>query len=161
MKQAPKIVALKEKKIIGKCIKMSLIENKTVELFSSFMPKRKDIKNVVTTDLFEVLIYDNEYFKNFSPSNTFVKWACIEVENYNTLPEGMKTLNLVSGLYAVFNYKGLAKDFGVFMSYIYSNWLPESKYKLDHRAHFNVLGNKYKHNHPESEECVWIPIQLK
>jgi AraC family transcriptional regulator len=161
MKQTPSIVTLESKKLIGQSVEMSLVDNKTFELFSSFMSQRKEIKNTLSTDVYEVLLYSDNYLKNFNPSNPFTKWASVAVENYNTIPEGMKTLNLDSGLYAVFNYKGLAQDFGVFMSYIYTNWLPKSKYQLDHRPHFNLLGDKYKHNHPDSEETVWIPIKLK
>ncbi|WP_034057808.1 GyrI-like domain-containing protein [Lacinutrix jangbogonensis] len=161
MDQTPKIITLESKKLVGHAIKMSLIDNKTFELFSGFMPQRKQVQNIVNTDIYEVLIYDSNYLKKFSPTHTFTKWATVEVEHYNTVPEGMETLNLDAGLYAVFNYKGLPKDFGVFMSYIYSNWLPKSKYQLDQRPHFNLLGKKYKRNHPDSEEAVWIPIQLK
>ncbi|AUC81967.1 GyrI-like domain-containing protein [Lacinutrix sp. Bg11-31] len=161
MKQVPNIVTLENKKLVGQSIEMSLVENKTFELFSSFMPQRKEIKNALSTDIFEVLLYDNNYLENFNPANTFTKWASVAVENYNTIPEGMKNLNLDSGLYAVFNYKGLPKDFGVFMSYIYTNWLPKSKYQLDQRPHFNLLGEKAKRNNPDSEETVWIPIKLK
>ncbi|MEJ6792393.1 MAG: GyrI-like domain-containing protein [Lacinutrix sp.] len=161
MTQSPKILVLEYKKLVGQSINMSLVEDKTFELFSSFMPRQKNIKNALSTDLLEVLIYNNNYLKNFSPENTFVKWAAIEVKDHNSIPAEMKTLNLETGLYAVFNYKGLAKDFGVFMSYIYHNWLPKSKYQLDNRPHFNILGDKYKHNQADSEETVWIPIQLK
>ena len=156
-----KIIAFESKKLVGHFIEMSLFDNKTFELFSSFMPQKKLIKNTVSEDVFEVLIYDSNYLKKFCPTNTFTKWATVAVENYDAIPEGMKTLNLESGLYAVFNYKGLPKDFGILMSYIYSNWIPKSKYQLDIRPHFNILGEKAKRNHPDSEETVWIPIQLK
>jgi len=29
------------------------------------------------------------------------------------------------------------------------------------QAHFELLGEKYKNNHPDSEEEVWIPIKEK
>jgi len=47
------------------------------------------------------------------------------------------------------------------MNYIMSQWLPNSKYILDHRPHFELLGAKYKNNSPDSEEEVWIPIKEK
>lgn len=161
MNQTPGIVTIENKKLVGHSIEMSLINNKTLDLFSNFMPKRKHIQNTINKDVYEVLIYDKNYLKNFKPTNNFTKWATVAVENYNNIPEGMKTINLVSGLYAVFNYKGLPKDFGNLMSYIYTDWLPKSDYKLDQRPHFNLLGEKAKRNSPESEEEVWIPIQLK
>lgn len=160
MTNPPKIITLQNKKLVGQSIKMSLIDNKTLKLFSCFMPQRKYIQNTISSDVYEVLIYNNNYLKNFSPANIFKKWAAVEVENFNDIPEGMDNFNLDSGLYAVFNYKGLPKDFGLLMSYIYSNWLPKSKYKLDQRPHFNLLGEKAKRNHPDSEEEVWIPIKI-
>ena len=59
----------------------------------------------------------------------------------------------------MFQYKGLPQGFGELMRYILSEWLPKSNYELDNRPHFNILGNKYKANHPESEEEVYIPIK--
>lgn len=142
-------------------LNMSLANNKTQELFSSFMPLRKTIEHATSTDVFEVMIYDQMYFQGFDPSKTFVKWAAIEVSNNETPPTGMTSLELEDGLYAVFNYKGIAKDFGELMRRIFMEWFPSSTYELDHRAHFNVLGDTYKRNDPSSEEEVWIPIRVK
>ena len=154
----PAIKTLVEKKLIGVSLEMSLIDNKTFELFSSFMPQKKEIKNTVGQDIYEVLIYDSDHFRRFNPNNKFTKWASVEVSKFSDVPGEMDTYTLEGGLYAVFNYKGLAKDFGVLMRAIFTEWLPKSEYVLDSREHFNVLGNKYKHNHPDSEEEVWIPI---
>ena len=45
--------------------------------------------------------------------------------------------------------------------YILGTWLPNSDYSLDDRAHFEILGNKYKNNESDSEEEIWIPIKPK
>lgn len=161
MTKEPKIITIDKKKLVGNAIEMSLVDNKTFELFSAFMPKKKHIKNALSTDVFEVLVYDVNYLKNFNPTNTFTKWVTVEVGSYDAIPETMESLDLNKGLYAVFNYKGLAKDFGTLMQYIYTEYIPKSKYKLDSRPHFNVLGEKTKRNSPDSEETVWIPIKLK
>jgi AraC family transcriptional regulator len=39
--------------------------------------------------------------------------------------------------------------------------LPASEYVVDNRPHFEILGAQYKNNEPDSEEEIWIPIQLK
>ena len=49
----------------------------------------------------------------------------------------------------------------MFMNAILTKWLPHSNYNLDDRPHFNVLGDKYKNNDPDSEEDVYIPIKEK
>jgi AraC family transcriptional regulator len=67
---------------------------------------------------------------------------------------------LNGGLYAVFNYKGLNTDNRIFI-HIFTEWLPSSGYVLDERPHFEILGEKYKNNDPESEEEIWIPVKPK
>jgi AraC family transcriptional regulator len=153
----PTIKELKEKKLIGVRLKMSLATNKTGELWKFFKPRLKELKNQVSTDLISLNIYDSSYYNNFSAISEFEKWAAIEVSNFDTVPNQMESFILSGGLYAVFNYKGSSADTGIFQ-YIFTTWLPNSKYQLDNRPHFEVLGEKYKNNDPNSEEEIWIPI---
>lgn len=157
----PKIVTLKAKKLIGHSIEMCLMDNKTLELFSGFMPKKRTIKNVLSDAVFEVMIYNKDHFKSFSPKNTFTKWASVEVSHFETTPTTMKPLKIKAGLYLQFKYIGLPQGFGELMRYILTDWLPKSKYQLDNRPHFNVLGKKYVKKAPDSEEDVFIPVKLK
>lgn len=156
--QIPEIVHIDKKLLVGQALDMSLMDNKTFELFSGFMPQRNQISNAVSTDIYEVMQYNTNHFKAFSPNNRFTKWATLEVSNHNHIPKGMQPLVLEEGLYAKFVYKGLPKDFGTLMRYILSKWLPQSGYQLDDRPHFNVLGEKYKNNDPSSEEDVFVPL---
>ena len=139
---------------------MSLSDNKTAELWRSFMPRRREIKNNLTTELISMGIYSSIYFKNFNPATEFEKWAAMEVKDFRLVPEGMETYTLPSGLYAVFCYKGLNTDHSIYQ-YIFSTWLPASEYLLDDRPHFEILGEKYKNNDPESEEEIWVPVRNK
>jgi len=161
MTKHPKIITIENKKLVGHSIQMSLEQDKTVALFSRFMPQRKHILNAINNNVFEVLLYKNNDLKNFNPSNTFTKWAAVEVTSYDNVPKGMRTFDLESSLYAAFTYKGLAKDFGKFIHYIFTYYLPQSVYALDNRPHFNVLSEKTTRHSPDSEEKVWIPITLK
>ena len=77
-----------------------------------------------------------------------------------SLPNGMDTLVLKGGLYAVFDHKGSGADTSIFQ-YIYGTWIPNSEYVLDERPHFEVLGENYKNNDPNSEEEIWIPVKKK
>ena len=159
---SPIIKTLTEKKLIGKRIKMTMADNKTYELWSSFMPRRKEIKNTCTADLFSMQKYDASFdFKSFNPTIAFEKWAAVEVTDFNIIPEGMETHTLPGGLYAVFIHKGAASEGAKTFQYIFGTWLPNSTYLLDDRAHFEILGDKYKNEDPTSEEEVWIPIKLK
>ena len=72
----------------------------------------------------------------------------------------MESFVLEGGLYAVFDYKGLNTDNKIFL-YIFRDWLPASEYELDDRPQFEVLGENYKNNDPDSQEEIWIPVKLK
>ena len=124
------------------------------------MPVRKTIENTANDVLYSVQVYDSSYFNNFNPTNEFEKWAAVEITAFNTIPEGMESLTLPSGLYAVFHYKGLSSDPSIFQ-YIFGTWLPQSEYVLDDRPHFEVLGEKYKNDDPDSEEDIYIPVKPK
>lgn len=160
MEIIPEVKLLKEKNLVGIHSTMSLTENKTAELWRNFMPRRKEIQSTIGKDLYSLQEYDPNYFINFDVKTPFEKWACVEVEDLNSIPEKMSALVLRGGLYAVFLYKGLSTNTEIF-NYIFSKWLPESEYTLDHRPHFELLGEKYKNNDPNSEEEIWIPIKPK
>lgn len=156
----PRIETLPEKKLIGKHLTMCFADNKTGELWRSFMPNRKAITNAVGAELYSLQIYTPEFFKPFNPTASFEKWAAVEVADFDTIPEGMESFTLVSGLYAVFLHKGSSNDTSTFQ-YIFSTWLPNSEYLLDDRPHFELLGAKYKNADPDSEEEIWVPIKRK
>ena len=156
----PIIKILEGKNLVGKRMKMSLSKNKTGELWRSFMPRLKEITNRLTSDLISMQIYDSSYFTNFNPISEFEKWASVEVSSFDSVPKEMESIMLAGGLYAVFNYKGSSADSSIFQ-YIFNTWLPNSEYQLDNRSHFEVFGEKYKNNDPNSEEEIWIPIKEK
>ena len=157
----PEIKTITEKKLIGKRIKMSLINNKTYSLWNSFMPRRKEIKNNLNSDLFSLRVYPPQYsFSNFDPNAEFEKWALTEVTDFDTVPNEMETFTLPAGLNAVFHYKGLNTDTKIY-EYIHGIWIPRSDYELDQRPHFEIMGAKYINNSPDSEEEIWIPVKKK
>lgn len=156
----PRIENINEKKLIGKRILTSISNNKTGKLWASFMPRRKEITNNITSDLFSLQIYNTSYFDNFDPNREFEKWALVEVLDFKNIPHEMEEFNLKGGKYAVFTHKASSEDISIFQ-YIFSTYLPNSEYTLDNRPHFEILGEKYKNNDPNSEEEIWIPIKLK
>ena len=157
-----RIETLNEKKLVGKSERMSIVANKTSDLWRSFMSERKAIQNTVGSDLYSMQVYDSlSYFEKFNPNAEFTKFAAIEVKNFNIIPNGFKKITINSGLYAVFLHKGPASEFPKTMQYIFGEWLPDSNYELEARPHFEKLGDRYKNNAPDSEEEVWIPIRIK
>ncbi|MFC0774962.1 GyrI-like domain-containing protein [Terrimonas alba] len=156
----PRIETSGEKKLVGKRLTMSFAKNRTGELWRSFMPERKNITNSLTSEVISMQIYKPNHFENFNPITEFEKWAAIEVPDFDNMPDGLETFILANGLYAVFDYKGSSDDNSIFQ-YIFQTWLPASGYILDDRPHFEILGEKYKNQHPDSEEEIWIPIKQK
>jgi len=158
--QEPRIEVLQEKMLVGKHLNMSFADNRTAELWRSFMPLKKEIRYVVNTDLYSLQLYPPAFFEPFNPHAAFKKWAAIEVSNTDIIPEGMEALTLAGGLYAVFVHRGASHDTSTFQ-YIFGIWLPNSAYLLADRPHFELLGAKYKNAEPDSEEEIWIPIKPK
>tara|TARA_R110002072_G_scaffold114541_15_gene244653 strand:- start:2145 stop:2627 length:483 start_codon:yes stop_codon:yes gene_type:complete len=146
--------------LIGLNSEMSLIKNKTLELWQTFMPRQKEIAKRLGTEYYSVEVFaDLEYFKEFNPNRKFEKWAAVRVENFNTIPEGMSKLKISSSLYAVFTYLGKASDAFKAYQYIYEEWIPSSDYELENKAHFAIMGKKYLGENPYSEEEIWIPVK--
>ncbi|MFZ4521320.1 MAG: GyrI-like domain-containing protein [Bacteroidales bacterium] len=158
----PRIETIPAKKLVGRRIKMTLASNRTTELWRSFMPHRKLIKNTIASDLYSVQAYNSSLdFNQFNQHTEFEKWAAVEVSDSNSVPEGMECFILEGGLYAVFTYIGHPEDFKDFFQFIFYTWMPASRYDLDSRAHFDLLGEKYRNNDPSSEEEIWVPIRYK
>jgi AraC family transcriptional regulator len=155
----PRIESLPEKKLIGQKMKMSLSENKTAELWRSFMPRIKKITNNVGIELYSVEVYGSRFFEQFDPNIEFEKWAAVEVTDFSMIPNEMAEIILPGGLYAIFLYKGPASGAFKMYEYIFGTWLPVSDFLVDDRPHFAVMGDKYKNEDPGSEEELCIPIK--
>lgn len=156
-----RIETLSEKKLVGNRLKMTFANNKTVELWRNFMPRRREIKNNMTSEMISMQVYEESFdFVNFNSQTLFEKWATVEVGDFDNIPDKMEPFLLVGGLYAIFIHKGSSTDTSPF-HYIFTTWLPKSNYLLDRRPHFEVLGEKHKNTDPDSEEEIWIPIKLK
>lgn len=158
----PRIEFLVEKKLIGMRQEMSFAENTTPELWCQFMPRKKEISGVKSNELFSLQNYPTGYsFRDFDINKKFEKWAAVEVEDLNSVPQDMESMVLKSGCYAVFLYKGKPGDAAPFFTNIFRDWLPNSAYELDDRSHFEILGERFNKDDSNSEEEVWIPVRLK
>lgn len=139
---------------------MSLIQDQTRALWQGFIPASRTIPHRTGNELYSVQIFPSGYFESFSPETLFEKWAAVKVEKNDTIPENMELLKIPEGWYAVFHYRGPAGDPAIF-EYIFRQWLPISGFDLDARPHFEILGEKYKNEGPDSEEEIWIPVKEK
>ena len=156
----PRIETIKEKHLIGLRLSMSIAEDKTGELWQRFMPRKGEIAHRLNGDLISLQVYPMDYFADFKPSQSFEKWALAEVSEFSVIPEDMEHFIIPEGRYAVFHYKGSSLDKSIFQ-YIFGSWIPSSKFMIDERPHYEVLGEKYKNASPDSEEEIWIPVKEK
>ncbi len=157
----PRIEILPERKLVGRRMTMTLSDDKTGELWRSFMPRSKEIKHTIGSELYSLRIYDSSYFKNLNPDTKFDSWAAVEVTDFESIPIGMEPFVLPDGLYAVFLDRGPASSGPETFRYIFDVWLPASGYEPDDRPHVAVMGEKYKNEDPDSEEELCIPIRPK
>ncbi|HPE54852.1 MAG TPA: GyrI-like domain-containing protein [Bacteroidales bacterium] len=158
----PQIRNKEQIKLIGKSLMTSFTNDKTEDLWKSFGPFIKNIRNRVGQELYSVDIYnDPGFFAKFDPMKEFEKWAAVEVSDFNDVPDGMDTLLIPDGRYAVFHYKGKPSEAGPVFQFIFGEWLPHSKYEMDNRPYFARMGEKYKGEDPESEEEFWVPVREK
>ncbi|MEZ5336422.1 MAG: GyrI-like domain-containing protein [Methanolobus sp.] len=155
----PRIESLPATKLIGMHRRMSLAQNRTVELWQSFMPKRMEIPNRLNSDYISMNVYPEGQKVMLSPTTMFNKWAAVEVSSHDAIPDGMEAYTLKGGKYAVFIHKGPASAFPGTMQFIFAEWLPASGYEIDDREHFEVLPEDYDRNNPGAEEEVWIPLK--
>lgn len=154
-----RIEKLEARQLVGMRLQMSFAQNRTAELWRSFMPRRKEISFRIEPDLYSLQTYPLGFFEPFNPTTPFEKWAAIEVTDASNIPGGMELFLLPPGLYAVFLYKGPASEGAKAFQYIMGSWLPQSGYMLDQRPHFEKLGEKYRNDSADSEEEIWIPVR--
>jgi len=158
----PKLIEIADRKLIGMRVRTSNSENTARELWQRFKPRVKEIEGRTSTDFYSVQIFeDDTTFENLTPATMFEKWAAVEVDRPGNLPEGMETLTILGGTYAVFVHRGLPSAFGKTASYIYGEWMPGSDYELDARPHFEIMSEAYRADDPNAEEEVWLPVRKK
>ncbi|AEL25467.1 GyrI-like domain-containing protein [Cyclobacterium marinum] len=150
------IIMMNAKQLVGFNSPMSIMRNKTQALWKRFMKQN----TIESSEFIAMQIYGPDYFSTFDPTKAFQQWACVEVDNLELIPEEMAPVLIPAGLYAKFNYKGPSTDHSIY-DYIYRQWLPKSKYTIDNRPHFQVMGEKYSNTSSDSEEEIWIPILNK
>lgn len=155
----PRFENTPSKTIVGIHLTMSLIQNKTGALWQTFMPRRAEIKHQTDASLYSIEVYPSGFFDDLKPDKEFEKWAGVEVSRNAEQPNGMELLTIPPGLYAVFTHCGPASAGPKTYQYVFGVWLPNSEYVLDERPHFALMNEKYKHEQPDSEEDIYIPVK--
>lgn len=150
-----RIEIIESKKLIGFSITTSFQDDKTQIVWKKFMMRRNEIVNRISNQLFSLQIYPD----NFTPNQTFRKYALAEVSDFDNNPNDFETFELEIGKYLVFNYKGKAENGPELFRYIFQNFIPENQFEIDNRPHFEIFGEDYNPNDDSAEEEIWIPIR--
>ncbi|MGK0223114.1 MAG: AraC family transcriptional regulator [Limisphaerales bacterium] len=158
MAQEPKFVSLKQTLLVGRCLEMSRMQDRTPDLWRSFMPDRNTVSARSGDGFISMQVYPQGPDQVADPQATFTKWAVVEVENFDTATEGTQTYTLQGGEYAVFEHNGPATDMSTVL-YIFQQWLPNSEFELDDREHFERLPEDYSPMDPDAREEFWIPVK--
>jgi AraC family transcriptional regulator len=121
----PRLENIPDKKLLGKRVRMTLAHNRTAELWSSLMPRRREIKNKLNDDLISMQIFDESFnFRNFNENTVFEKWAAVEVTDFDSIPQGLESAVLKGGLYAILrvtigmgNGQGCSETYWISLAY--------------------------------------------
>ncbi|WP_411895143.1 GyrI-like domain-containing protein [Winogradskyella sp. A2] len=152
----PTIKTISEKYLVGMQGSMHHGEiQKIISLWKQFMPNKHKITNTVNEELIALQNYDEFYNTKLA----YNIWACTEVLDFNAIPEGLSSITIPKGDYAIFVLKGI--DAGGLYRQIMGEWLPDSGYDIDNRPHFQVMGSKYINGSSKSEEDFYVPIKPK
>lgn len=155
----PRIEIIGKRLLVGRRLTMSVREDRTPELWRSFMPLRNQIANRVDPRYYSLQIHPRPWtWKSFDPAVSFEKWAAVEVSDPNPLAQPLEAHVLNGGQYAVFTHVGPASTFLRSLQHIHETWLPASGYRLDHREFFEILGEDYNPADVNAAEEIWIPI---
>lgn len=150
-----RIEIIEPKKLVGFSILTSFQEDKTPIIWKQFMMRRNEIANRISGQLFSLQIYP----ENFTPNQSFKKFALAEVSDFSNIPEEFETFELESGKYLVFNYRGKAENGPELFGYIFNTFIPENNFEVDDRPHFEIFGDDYNPDSDSAEEEIWIPIK--
>jgi len=150
-----RIEIIEPKKLIGLSITTSFQEDKTPIVWGKFMMRRNEINNRTSDKLFSLQIYP----ENFSPNQSFTKYALAEISDFDNIPDGFETFELESGKYLVFTYKGKAENGPELFRYIFQNFVPENNFEVGNRPHFEIFGDDYNPKSDSAKEEIWIPIK--
>lgn len=155
-----RIEIIKDRFVIGMKTRTSVlnINENTKQLAQVFMPRRHEVLSRIGKHVFSI----QNYGKDFTPANPnseFDKWIGIEVENTSDIPKGMDSFVISSGTFVVFSFKGSVSELPKQRAYIFQEWLPNSGYQLDQKAHFEILSEDYSKDLQNIKEEIWIPIK--
>jgi len=123
------------------------------QLWDKFVPHIETIPNKTGNHYFGVCEGDPN---NINAEN-FTYMACVEVNNLNTIPDGMEGQIIEKQTYAVFTHKGSLDKLGETCNYIWGVWLPKSGHKYG-AIDFELYDERFDPDKRTGEMDIYVPI---
>lgn len=158
----PVFKMIDEKKVIGMGTKfISTLSpdnnNQTVipALWGKYVPRGQEINSRIS-DADLGVCFDPGKDKSHPDECFYI--AGTEVKNTDQIPEGMMTMTVPAGRYAIFTHKGAIDKLRMTMKYIYGSWLPKSGEKLRDAPDLEIYDQRFKPDSENSELDIYIPV---
>lgn len=125
-------------------------------LWDNYLSRKNEIQKIVTDVDFGVCLPIEDKHKSHPDECLYL--ACAEVQNFNSVPDGMIIRVIPTGEYAVFTHVGQLDKLDHTMNYIYGSWLPKSGKKLREAPDLELYDSRFNPNSDKSEFDIYIPI---
>jgi AraC family transcriptional regulator len=152
----PKIIFDKEFKVVGLKKLVKPLSDAIPDLWGHFFSRRDEIKNDVEPD---VALGVCEYMPDVTDDSEINYYACVEVTDFKSIPEGMTAKTIPPSKYAVFTHKGSMAGLKSTYDFIYDSWLPNSGHKLAESDTIELYDSRsIDISSPDCEFDIYIPL---
>ncbi len=147
----PKIVTKPAFKVVGMKYRGKSGGDEIKELWGAFMGRMHEIKYAVGDMVSYGVSTDFDY-----ETKVFDYIACIAVELIEEVPQGMVSLDIPQGTFAVFTttLPTMMESY----DHAYHTWLPQSGYAKSEQPDYEEYGPSFDPEDPNSEFQFYVPI---
>jgi len=154
----PRFVDLAELNLVGLPYYGNPAGGKFTETWHRFFALESSIHNRVDPAVcYGVELYD----KDFMPGKDWYYFVAVQVSDPKEIPGLLFAKRFPACRYAVFPAVGGVPKISEVFGYIYNEWLPASGYKMAYPWDFEVYGEQFKGDAPDSLVEIYIPIKEK
>ncbi|WP_161785195.1 GyrI-like domain-containing protein [Brevibacillus borstelensis] len=141
---------------VGRADAATLASNRVPALWEEFLRRVNEIHDRTSPNISMGI---SEFSQNHLDEE-FVCMACVPVNRFASIPEGMVCKTIPTMQYVVVTHKGKLPTLGNAFDYIYTTWLPNSGYDLVEADDFEVYGERFLGpENEDSEVDIYIPIK--
>jgi len=128
------------------------------QLWDQFVKRQDEIKNRIPGPSYGLVEMLPPGATKSDPDELYYI-ACTGVTDFSDIPRGMINRSIPEGKYAKFTHKGMLNTLGETASFIYKQWVPNSKTKLRGGPHIEVYDQRFNPHSNESEFDICLPLQ--